>query len=189
MDASISGPGQAGRMLGVAAGLAGMAAPIEAAALRRLLLAHGEAEPIVLDQVELAAVAGVREGLLAVFGAAGADQAATAVNQLLARAGCRPRLSNHDGSPWHLHVTDEDAPWADWLAAGAGMALAGLLAEDGMARIGRCAAPGCGRPFAGGRRNHPRRHCSPACANRARVAAHRARRRGVGGAPEGQGAA
>src|SRR5919198_409439 len=52
-----------------------------------------------------------------------------------------------------------------------------LIAEDGTARIGRCGAPGCGAAFAGGPRNHQRRYCSAACANRARVAAFRARRR------------
>jgi len=59
----------------------------------------------------------------------------------------------------------------------AGLGLARLLAEDGVARLGRCAAPSCRRAFAGGLRNHPRRYCSPACANRSRVAAFRARRR------------
>jgi predicted RNA-binding Zn ribbon-like protein len=53
-----------------------------------------------------------------------------------------------------------------------------LLAEDGTARLGRCAAPGCRRVFAGGPRNHRRRYCSPACGNAARVAAFRDRRRG-----------
>jgi predicted RNA-binding Zn ribbon-like protein len=183
MDLPALGPGragQAGRMLGLAAGLAGMALPLRPDALRRLLVEHGEAEPIRLDEGAAAALATVRDELLEVFDAGDADRAATAVNRLLARAGCPPRLSDHDGSRWHLHVTDEDAPWADWLAAGAGLALAGLLATDGTARIGRCGAPGCRRPFAGGPPNHRRRHCSPACANRARVAAFRARRAAPG---------
>jgi predicted RNA-binding Zn ribbon-like protein len=106
-----------------------------------------------------------------------ADAVAERVNRLLDRAQTPPRLSNHDGTAWHLHITADEAPWADWLAAAAGLGLARLLADDGIARIGRCAAPSCGRAFAGGLRNHPRRYCSPACANRARVAAFRARRR------------
>jgi predicted RNA-binding Zn ribbon-like protein len=108
---------------------------------------------------------------------ASADAVAERVNRLLDRAQTPPRLSNHDGTAWHLHITADEAPWADWLAAVAGLALARLLAEDGVARIGRCAAPSCSRVFAGGLRNHPRRYCSPTCANRARVAAFRARRR------------
>jgi predicted RNA-binding Zn ribbon-like protein len=106
-----------------------------------------------------------------------ADDVAQRVNRLLDRAQTPPRLSNHDGTAWHLHITADEAPWADWLAAVAGLGLARLLAEDGVARIGRCAAPSCARVFAGGLRNHPRRYCSPTCANRARVAAFRARRR------------
>jgi len=106
-----------------------------------------------------------------------ADAVAGRVNRLLDRAQAPPRLSNHDGTAWHLHVTADEAPWADWLAAVAGLGLARLLAEDGVARLGRCAAPSCRRVFAGGLRNHPRRYCSPTCANRGRVAAFRARRR------------
>jgi CGNR zinc finger len=106
-----------------------------------------------------------------------ADDVAQRVNRLLDRAQTPPRLSNHDGTAWHLHITADEAPWADWLAAVAGLSLARLLAEDGVARIGRCAAPSCARVFAGGLRNHLRRYCSPTCANRARVAAFRARRR------------
>jgi predicted RNA-binding Zn ribbon-like protein len=114
-----------------------------------------------------------------VFAAADVDLAAALVNRLLDRAQAPPRLSNHDGTAWHLHVTGEQASWADWLAAITGLGLARLIAEDGIARIGRCAAPGCGAAFAGGPRNHPRRYCSPSCANRGRVAAFRARRRAV----------
>jgi len=106
-----------------------------------------------------------------------ADAVAGRVNRLLDRAQAPPRLSNHDGTAWHLHVTADEAPWADWLAAVAGLGLARLLAEDGVARLGRCAAPSCRRVFAGGLRNHPRRYCSPTCANRGRAAAFRARRR------------
>lgn len=91
----------------------------------------------------------------------------------------RSRLSNHDRTPWHLHVTAEDASWADWLAATTGLGLARLLAEDATARLGRCAALGCRRVFAGAPRNHRRRFCSPACGNAARVAAFRARRRAL----------
>ena len=181
MDLSRLAADQTGRMLGLAAGLAALDPPLRPDALRGLLLEHGEPEPVRLDDADARALAAVRDELLEVFADADADRAAAAVNRLLARAGCRPRLSDHDGSPWHLHLTEEDAPWADWLAAGVGLALARLLATDGMARIGRCAAPGCRRPFAGGPRNHRRRHCSPACANRARVAAFRARQAGRDG--------
>jgi predicted RNA-binding Zn ribbon-like protein len=152
-------------------------APLDAAVLRRFLAEHGERPPIELDDADAAAIAAVGLELEAIFDARDADAAAGLVNRLLERAGTRPRLSNHDGTPWHLHLTAEDASWAEWLAATTGLGLARLLAEDGTARLGRCAAPGCGRAFAGGPRNHRRRFCSAACGNAARVAAFRARQR------------
>jgi predicted RNA-binding Zn ribbon-like protein len=156
----------------------GGAAPLDAAALERFLLDHGEQPPVRIDRGGADAINGVETELRAVFDAGDVDTAAGLVNRLLARAGTRPRLSDHDGTPWHLHLTGEDASWADWLAANTGLGLARLLAEDGTARLGRCAAPSCRQVFAGGPRNHPRRYCSPACGNAARVAAFRARRRG-----------
>jgi predicted RNA-binding Zn ribbon-like protein len=49
------------------------------------------------------------------------------------------------------------------------------VSECGVDRHGRCAASGCARVFADTSRNAARRYCSPACANRSAVAAHRAR--------------
>jgi predicted RNA-binding Zn ribbon-like protein len=157
--------------------------PPDAADLRRYLADHGEQPPIRLDDADAAAIAAVEVELRSVFDATDVGDAARAANRLLERASHPPRLSDHDGTPWHLHVTAEEAPWAEWLAAITGMGLARLLAEDGTARIGRCAAPRCRRVFAGGPRNHPRRYCSPACGNAARVAAFRARGRAEGPSP------
>jgi predicted RNA-binding Zn ribbon-like protein len=153
---------------------------LDAAGFARFLLEHGEREPVELTAGDVRHLGEVRVELAGVFDiAAGGDTDGTAarVNRLLERAQRPPRLSNHDGNAWHLHVTDGDAPWADWLAAVAGLGLARMLADDGVARLGRCAAPSCRLVFAGGPRNHPRRYCSTTCANRARVAAFRARRR------------
>jgi predicted RNA-binding Zn ribbon-like protein len=154
---------------------------LDAVGLGRFLVDHGEAGPIDLTQRDVEQLTHVRAELAELFdaatAAATADEVAHRVNRLLDRAQTPPRLSNHDGTAWHLHITADDTPWADWLAAAAGLGLARLLAEDGVARLGRCAARTCQRAFAGGLRNHPRRYCSPTCANRSRVAAFRARRR------------
>ncbi|MBT2213263.1 CGNR zinc finger domain-containing protein [Actinomadura sp. NEAU-AAG7] len=105
------------------------------------------------------------------------DRAAEAVNDLLTECGARPRLSRHDGHPWHLHVDrGDDASWADWLLASSALALAQLFSEAGRPAWGECAASGCSRVFAGTGTGAARRHCSPACASRERVAAHRRRR-------------
>ena len=63
----------------------------------------------------------------------------------------------------------------DRLRATTAFALAMLVSEYGIDRHGRCAAAGCARVFADTSRNAARRYCSPACANRSAVAAHRAR--------------
>ncbi|SRR6266540_5454621 len=168
---------QADRLVRLAVGVVNLHADrLDAAGLARFLVEHGESEPISLDASDVAGLVEVRHRLGEVFDAAHVDAAAALVNRLLERAQTPPRLSNHDRTSWHLHVTGDQAPWAQWLAAITGLGLARLITEDGVNRIGRCAAPGCGAAFAGGPRNHPRRYCSAACANRARVAAFRARR-------------
>jgi predicted RNA-binding Zn ribbon-like protein len=178
-DLAMDPEGQPDRLVRLAVGLVNLVAdgarPVEAADLEGFLVDQGERPPIHLEQRDAAAIAHVREQLAAVFDAADLDTAAGHVNRLLAHAQTPPVLSNHDGSRWHLHLTGDDAPWADWLAAVTGLGLARLLAEDGLTRLGRCAAPGCARAFAGGPRNHARRYCSTTCASRARVAAFRAR--------------
>ena len=95
---------------------------------------------------------------------------------LLAEQPCKPYLTRHDGVP-HLHYARDDAPFGVWIAT---MAVAGLVlhvCRHGRDRLRRCTAAGCGRWFADTSRNSTRRYCSPACASRTTVAAHRARLR------------
>jgi predicted RNA-binding Zn ribbon-like protein len=155
---------------------------LDATGLAGFMVEHGEAEPVELTVGDVAALLSVRVELSDVFDATGegVDAVAGRINGLLDRAQTPPRLSNHDGTNWHLHINVDEASWADWLAATTGLGLARMLVEDGVARIGRCAAPSCRKVFAGGPRNHRRRYCSPACANRGRVAAFRARRKPAG---------
>jgi predicted RNA-binding Zn ribbon-like protein len=168
----------AGRLARLAVGLVNL--PDEAldpTGLARFLEEYEQDTSVRLTEADAVGLRQVRDELAAVFDTDDVDDAAARINRLLGRAQFPPRLSSHDGWPWHLHVTSTDASWADGVAASTGLGLAQLLAEDGLARLGRCAAPGCRLVFAGGLRNHPRRYCSPSCANRARVAAHRSRRR------------
>jgi hypothetical protein len=145
-------------------------------ALRRLLAAHGEAEPVDVDDADVAGARALRGRLAPVFGAEPATAAAV-LNGLLDEAAVRPRLSDHDGSAWHLHVAPAGASWAGWLAATTATGLAILVAEHGFDRLGRCAADACDTVFVDTSRSGTRRFCSDACATRARVAAFRARRR------------
>ncbi|ADB34494.1 protein of unknown function DUF1470 [Kribbella flavida DSM 17836] len=143
--------------------------------VRQFLLDHGESDPITLDEHDLAEVREVRELLRPVFHAEPAE-AARILNQLLAEYAVRPYLSDHDGSPWHLHVAKPGATWGQWLAAGTALGLAGFAAGHGFQALDTCAAPDCERVFVNPAVRRPRRFCTPTCAGRTRVASHRARR-------------
>ncbi|TDC77465.1 CGNR zinc finger domain-containing protein [Streptomyces hainanensis] len=155
---------------------------ISRAALAELLARHGE-EPADLTEAAFSPddAAGLRaaaERLAAVLTETDADRAAPALNALLAECGARPRLVRHDTGPWHLHVDrGDDASWADWFTASSALALAQILTEYGRVPWGQCAAAGCARRYLGTGPGAARRFCSPACANRTRVAEHRRRRR------------
>lgn len=134
---------------------------------------------VVLDVTDddLAAVLAVRERIRPVFHAEARDAVQT-LNGLLADYAVQPYLSDHDGAPWHLHVAKPDATWAEWLAAGAALALAGFAATHGFKALDTCATPDCERVFVNPAPNRPRRFCTPTCSTRTRVASHRARRAG-----------
>ncbi|QGZ47512.1 CGNR zinc finger domain-containing protein [Streptomyces sp. QHH-9511] len=116
--------------------------------------------------------------LTEVLDAADPDRAAEALNALLAAHAAPPRLSRHDGHPWHLHVDrGDDAGWADWFIASGALALAQILTQYGRVTWGTCAADRCSTLYLGTGPGSAQRYCSPACARRARVAAHRRRHR------------
>ncbi|UOX93333.1 CGNR zinc finger domain-containing protein [Amycolatopsis sp. FBCC-B4732] len=145
------------------------------AAVRRVLLAHGETDLSEVDVPELHAAA---LELLPVFAAPDVAAAAAVLNGLFATYARPPRLTDHDeGYGWHLHVdASDDGPWRAWLVTSSALGLASLLAERQDVPGGLCASPSCGKPFAHTGGGSPRRFCSPRCATRERVAAHRARR-------------
>ncbi len=113
-----------------------------------------------------------------VFRAGGPVQAAARVSTLLAPHPVQLSVSTHDGHRPHLHFDDAGQDLAGRLRLNSLGALAGVLATSGdQHRLGGCAAPPCRRVFVDRSRSARQRFCSPACANRATVAAHRARRR------------
>jgi predicted RNA-binding Zn ribbon-like protein len=157
------------------------------AALARLLAGHGE---FPADLTERAfpekSAAALRAAVVrltdTVLTEADTDRAALALNALLAEYAAPPRLSRHDGHPWHLHADrGDDAPWDEWLIASSALALARILSEHGRAAWGECDAPGCSRLYLGTGPGSPRRYCSARCSSRARVAAHRRRGGGTTG--------
>jgi predicted RNA-binding Zn ribbon-like protein len=113
-----------------------------------------------------------------VFGSAAADQldeAAAAVNALLAFTGARPHLDRHDGEPWHLHFHGADDSLVTGWAAGCATGLAVVLGSDLHGRLGVCTADNCDRVYVDTSRNGTRRFCSSTCQNRVKAAAFRAR--------------
>ena len=102
-----------------------------------------------------------------------AEALLSALNTLLTAHPPRPRLSDHGGH-WHVHVATPDAPPATEVAAAAAWGLAQAIVRHGLDRWGRCP---CGNHFLDASTNRAKRFCSTRCANRANVAAFRARNR------------
>ncbi|UUU43445.1 CGNR zinc finger domain-containing protein [Streptomyces sp. NBC_00162] len=152
------------------------------AALAQLLAAHGERPAdLTAETFPEAGAAELRAAarrMAGVLGESDEDRAAGALNALLEECATRPRLTRHDGHPWHLHVDrGEEAGWGDWFLASGALALAQLLTEYGRIAWGACAAEGCGRFFLATGPGSARRYCSTTCSSRSRVAAHRRRKR------------
>jgi predicted RNA-binding Zn ribbon-like protein len=142
--------------------------------LRGVLVAHAYSALDAPDSVESALRAWIRR-LRTAFEVSSVEEAAAAVNALLADVRIEPHLTCHDGGGWHLHYSAPEAGLVDRMRATTAFALAMLVSEYGISRHGRCAAEGCAKVFADTSRNAARRYCSAACANRSAVAAHRAR--------------
>jgi predicted RNA-binding Zn ribbon-like protein len=108
------------------------------------------------------------------------DDAAEALNLLLAGSGARPHLQREAPGQWHLHFHGPDAGLVQGWTAGCATGLAYVLGSADVARLGICAAPACERVFLDTSRNGSRRFCSTPCQHRVKAAAYRARRRRTG---------
>ncbi len=102
------------------------------------------------------------------------------VNALLADAGATPRLVEHDGQGWHVHATDDDAPFAQRVAVELAMAMVDVIRADERARLAVCSADDCDDVYVDLSRNRSRKFCEGTCGTRANVAAYRARRAAAG---------
>jgi predicted RNA-binding Zn ribbon-like protein len=128
------------------------------------------------DAAELSSIHALRTELAALW-TADEDTAVAGVNRLLREAQALPQLLKHDQWDWHLHATTHDAPLADRLGTEAAMALVDVIRSKEMDRMLVCAADDCDAAVLDLSRNRSRRYCDTGnCANRAHVAAYRARR-------------
>lgn len=146
---------------------------------RDLLLAQGATRARRVTHSDLGELRALRGHLREVFDAIDAHTPSRGVallNQLLARYPIRPQITDHEGSGWHLHLS-EGASVAAAYGATACMGLASQATEVGVDRLGVCQATPCREVFIDTSTNRSRRYCSDRCATRANVAAYRARRR------------
>lgn len=108
----------------------------------------------------------------------GRDVAAVAeLNALMEQFPVQPRISSHDTSGWHMHVTSRGSSVSAEYLAGAVWGLSVWLCQYGSTRFGVCADERCGNVYLDTSSNCCRRFCSERCATRSHVAAHRARKR------------
>ncbi|WP_436774861.1 CGNR zinc finger domain-containing protein [Yinghuangia sp. YIM S09857] len=133
-----------------------------------------------LRAAEVAPLAAWSTELRGVFAADDLETAVGLANGLLEQVTMRPRLVDH-GYGLHVHYAPSGVPFAERVRINTAIGMANLLADYGIERSGVCAADRCERVYADTSRNGRRRYCSEACANRANVAAHRARKRAASG--------
>ena len=128
------------------------------------------------EEAEVASVRELRSRLTELW-TADEDTAVAAVNSLLREAHALPQLIKHDGWDWHLHATTREAPLAERMGTEAAMALADVIRSKEMDRMLVCASADCDAVVLDLSRNRSKRYCDTGnCANRAHVAAYRARR-------------
>ncbi|MDQ0771363.1 putative RNA-binding Zn ribbon-like protein [Pseudarthrobacter defluvii] len=148
--------------------------------LDAFLAAEGFSGARTHDAVELESVLQLRGELAAVW-TADEDAAVDTVNRLLRDASALPQLMKHDGWDWHLHATAPEAPLADRMSTEAAMALADVIRSKEMDRLRTCDAEDCDAAVLDLSRNRSKRYCDTGnCANRAHVAAYRARQAAAG---------
>jgi predicted RNA-binding Zn ribbon-like protein len=150
-------------------------------ALRTFVRQHDISATGRLTEQDLDQVHTLRTAIAAVFDATTDWTAASAVNALVSRAAVTPRLTDHDGHPWHLHYDAPGATLTEHLTIDCGMALAQVVAAGERERLRRCAAPDCEQVLVDLSRNRSKRYCDArTCGNRLHVAAYRERQRAAG---------
>ncbi|MFA9430425.1 CGNR zinc finger domain-containing protein [Egicoccus sp. AB-alg2] len=149
----------------------------DTAALAVFLDAEGYSGTRAGTAEELEAVRDLRARLAALWTLDDRDEVVAVVNRMLADAHALPRLTRHDDWDWHLHLTPPDAPLVDRMATEAAMAIADLVRAQDLDRLKRCEGEDCDAVLVDLSRNRSRRFCDLGnCANRAHVAAYRARK-------------
>jgi predicted RNA-binding Zn ribbon-like protein len=146
-----------------------------AADLDQFLAAEGFTGSRTRDDAELTSVRRLRQELAALW-TADEGAAVETINRLLRDASALPQLVKHDDWDWHLHATTPEAPLVDRMSTEAAMALADVIRGKEMDRMRTCGSEDCDAVVLDLSRNRSKRYCDTGnCANRAHVAAYRAR--------------
>ncbi|MBR7743699.1 CGNR zinc finger domain-containing protein [Phycicoccus sp. BSK3Z-2] len=127
------------------------------------------------EESDIAHLHRVRDRMRAVWVAPLEEQVAE-VNALLAEGGALPRLVEHDDQGWHVHATDDDAPFADRVAVEVAMAMVDVIRLGERDRLQVCSADDCDDVYVDLSRNRSRKFCDGTCGTKANVAAYRARK-------------
>ncbi|MEU4689216.1 CGNR zinc finger domain-containing protein [Actinoplanes sp. NPDC023714] len=143
--------------------------------LDRLLSAYTYSGRIDHDQAEVDGVRGARDLLRQVW-TLDRDAAVEAVNRMLREANALPYLTRHDGSDWHIHATEPDAPLAERIRVEAALALIDVIRTNETNRLRVCGAGDCTGIFIDLSKNGSKRFCSVRCGNRVNMVAFRARK-------------
>lgn len=155
-------------------------APLRTTDDLRALFPPGSMEHREATDRDLAAFRRAQRRLREVFalGTAGRDpEVVTELNALLDAFPMKPRISGHDATDWHMHVTGRGSSISAEYLARAVWGLAVWVCAYGSVRFGICADDRCGNVYLDTSSNNCRRFCSERCATRSHVAAHRARKR------------
>lgn len=145
----------------------------------RTLLTNVELPNTRLSRSDLDAMHALRTEFREIFAVCADGNGAKAVdrlNALLIQHPVHPQISNHDGKPWHLHLT-QSGTVADRYAAGAAMGMATLLTGLGPDRLGICQGISCDRVFIDTGVSSSGPYCSERCAAKTNVTEIRKRRR------------
>lgn len=126
------------------------------------------------DARELKDVRSSRDRFRAVW-ALDRDAAVEEVNAMLRSAHALPYLYRHDGSDWHLHATELDAPLGERIRSEVALALVDVIRSDEWGRLRICEADDCEGVFVDFSRNGSKRFCSVRCGNRMNQIAFRER--------------
>jgi predicted RNA-binding Zn ribbon-like protein len=113
----------------------------------------------------------LRDELVSMFTAAagGDDQdAMDRMNALLVQFPIHPEMTNHQDQRWHVHLAEQGSV-SDQFAAGAVVAVALMVSQFGVNRLGVCAIAACPRVFLDASPGKSRRYCAEHAAARGNV--------------------